>query len=243
MPWMVQDGNHERNCPCLKPTKGMIASGITWVDGSDSGGECGVPYDHRFAMPGDPSLGTTQPWYRLDIGPVAAVLMSTERDFSSGSEQLRALDKLLASVDRKTHPWLLVGGHRPMYADVPYNIPSGAPLRTLVEPLLLKYKVNLAIWGHHHSYQRSCPMASNQCVSASAMAAGEVWGVTHLVIGTAGYEFSGVADPDEQAPWVAFVNNTRYGFGTIDANRTTLSFGFVRSDGGGLLDAFSLESS
>ena len=98
VPWMVQDGNHERNCPCLPPTLAEVNAGITWVNGSDSGGECGVPYDHRFAMPADPATGRTEPWYLVRVGPVAAVLMSTERDFSRGSAQLGALDRLLGSA-------------------------------------------------------------------------------------------------------------------------------------------------
>ncbi len=31
--------------------------------------------------------------------------------------------------------------------------PVAILLRANVEPLLVKYNVNLALWGHHHSYQ------------------------------------------------------------------------------------------
>jgi hypothetical protein len=41
VPWMTTDGNHERDFP---------DSGSLFA-GTDSGGECGVPYAHRFAMP------------------------------------------------------------------------------------------------------------------------------------------------------------------------------------------------
>jgi len=148
------------------------------------------------------------------------------------------LERLLAAVDRKAHPWLLFGGHRPMYVDMDssqYVPPQAAPLQRLIEPLLQKYRVDVALWGHHHSYQRSCPMAHGKCVDN-----GGVWGVVHAIIGTAGYEFSSVAPPDRQKAWVRFVNNTLYGFGAIDANVSHLQFSFVRSDGGGLLDEFTL---
>jgi hypothetical protein len=253
LPWMVQDGNHERNCPCLPPTRAEESAGLLWLNGSDSGGECGVPYDHRFAMPTDPATGRMEAWYMVQIGPVAAVLMSTERDFSAGSDQLLALDRLLGSVNRTTHPWLLFGGHRPMYVDVTGHVPSAGPLQRLVEPLLLRHRVDVAIWGHHHSYQRSCPMAYGRCVQHASdhqrtrgsqgqppLRPGQQWGVTHLVVGTAGYEFSEVASPAEQQGWVAFVNNTRYGFGAIDANLSALRFAFVRSDGAGILDEVTL---
>ena len=49
--WMTVDGNHERNCPCTVPPPSALAAGITWLNGSDSGGECGVPYEARFPMP------------------------------------------------------------------------------------------------------------------------------------------------------------------------------------------------
>jgi hypothetical protein len=38
VPWMVQDGNHERNCPCYEPSAAEMDAGITWLNGSDSGG-------------------------------------------------------------------------------------------------------------------------------------------------------------------------------------------------------------
>ena len=39
-----------------------------------------------------------------------------------------------------------------MYVDSKYPSPSEAPLQALVEPLLLAHKVDVALWGHHHSY-------------------------------------------------------------------------------------------
>jgi hypothetical protein len=193
-----------------------------------------VPYDTRFTMPSD-AKGVTRPWYIVAFGPVAVVLMSTERSFSSASPQLRGLEALLSGVDRAKHPWLLFGGHRPMYVDSVWESPAAAPLQTLVEPLFLKYRVDLALWGHHHSYQRSCAMAHGKCV-----AEGDAWGTVHAIVGTAGYEFSDVADPSQQKAWVKFVNNTVYGFAAIEASASKLHFEFLRSDGAGVLDEFTL---
>lgn len=38
------------------------------------------------------------------------------------------------------------------------DLPVSKSLRQHIEPLLIKYKVNLCLWGHHHSYQRTCPI-------------------------------------------------------------------------------------
>ncbi len=47
-----------------------------------------------------------------------------------------------------------------MYIDSSFNgtqrdadQPVAILLRANIEPLLVKYNVNLALWGHHHSYQ------------------------------------------------------------------------------------------
>jgi len=246
VPWMTTDGNHERNCPCIAPPAAAVAAGITWLNGSDSGGECGVPYGARFTMP---QAATDAPWYALRVGPVTIVLMSTEHDFSEGSSQLTSLARLLRAVDRRVTPWLVFGGHRPMFVDSPYPAPSCAPLQALVEPLLLESHVDVALWGHHHSYQRSCPMAGGKCVTASReqraedakSCAGDCHpGIVHAVIGAAGYEFSEVAQGADIPPWVVFANDTRYGYGTIDATATRFRFAFVRADGEGVLDEFTL---
>jgi len=230
--WMTVDGNHERNCPCTVPPPSALAVGINWINGSDSGGECGVPYESRFPMP---QPEADQPWYSVTAGAVAVVMMSTEHDFSVGSTQLVALERMLAAVDRSVTPWLLFGGHRPMYVDSKYPSPSEAPLQTQVEPLLVKYKVDLAMWGHHHSYHRTCPIkGAGKCASA-----GEV-GVRHAVIGAAGYSFSPVATGADQPAWVEFASDSTYGYARLTANSTDFDFSFVRSDNGETLDGFSL---
>lgn len=60
------------------------------------GGECGVPYFHRFDMPynlsqtytGQYGRGPFTPaWYSYDHGPVHFLTYSTEYDFDAGSPQ------------------------------------------------------------------------------------------------------------------------------------------------------------
>ena len=124
-----------------------------------------------------------------------------------------------------------------MYTDTSYVAPSCAPLQALVEPLFRRHAVDVALWGHHHSYQRSCSMTRGQCVGNHADAAA---GVVHTVIGAAGYEFSPIAEGADIPNWVEYADNATYGFGMIDATKSTFHFQFVRSDGRGVLDEFTL---
>lgn len=52
---------------------------------TDSGGECGVPYETYFQMP---APGSDKPWYSFASGPVHFTVMSTEHNWTRGSEQV-----------------------------------------------------------------------------------------------------------------------------------------------------------
>ena len=41
--------------------------------------------------------------------------------------------------------------------------------------------MDLALWGHHHSYQRTCPVYKEECTEGAT---------THLVIGNGGQHLS-----------------------------------------------------
>jgi hypothetical protein len=71
VPYMTCIGNHERD---------FNNTGI-YMNSSDSGGECGVPYEKRFPMPG---AVEDEPWYSFNYGNIHFVLMSTEHDFRRG---------------------------------------------------------------------------------------------------------------------------------------------------------------
>lgn len=51
----------------------------------DSGGEIGVPYEAYFPMP---TSAADKPWYSFASGPVHFTVMSTEHNWTSGSEQV-----------------------------------------------------------------------------------------------------------------------------------------------------------
>ena len=53
--------------------------------------------------------------YSYDYGSVHFIMMSSEHDFREGSRQYKWLENDLKNVDRKKTPWVVLGGHRPMY--------------------------------------------------------------------------------------------------------------------------------
>ncbi len=94
--------------------------------------------------------------WSYDVGLIHFVGMSTEHDYTVGSKQYLWLENDLASVDRSVTPWIIFGGHRAMYINSNYggSVTSDIVVMDLlienVEPLLWKYRVNLAFWGHNH---------------------------------------------------------------------------------------------
>lgn len=87
----------------------------------------------------------------------------SENDWREGTEQRRFLEHCLASVNRKKQPWLIFTGHRVLgySSDFWYSLEGsfGEPgARESLEKLWQKYKVDIALFGHVHNYERTCPI-------------------------------------------------------------------------------------
>jgi len=129
-----------------------------------------------------------------------------------------------------------------MYIDSTNNDPGAGDqpvaieLRALIEPLLLRYEVDLAFWAHHHSYQRSCFVFNEQCQPPSP---DKYVAPVHLVIGAAGAGLSRNIEPTPPS-WIEVVDDNSYGFVRLHVDATTLSWEFVRSVDSVVLDRSSL---
>ncbi len=81
--------------------------------------------------------------------------------------------------------WVIVYFHHP-----PYNsgLEHGNDLRvqTKIVPILEKYNVDLVLTGHEHSYQRTCPIRENKCVSE---------GIVYIVTGGGGGSLYKLGNP------------------------------------------------
>ena len=88
--------------------------------------------------------------------------------------EMRFIQKDLATVDRKSTPWLIAHMHRPAYcSDDHACLNNGKPygnaeyLRNRLEDTLVQYGVNLVLQGHVHSYERSYPVYNQTVTSKS----------------------------------------------------------------------------
>ncbi|KAL5723063.1 prolyl aminopeptidase [Ranunculus cassubicifolius] len=200
LPYHVCIGNHEYDWP-MQPWK------PTWSQklyGTDGGGECGVPYSLKFNMPGNSSVptGSRAPatrnlYYSFDEGVVHFVYMSTETDFLPGSIQYDFLKHDLENVDREKTPFVVFQGHRPMYTSSmgTKDVPFREKLLEHIEPLLVKNKVTLVLWGHVHRYERFCAMKNYTCANPG----GEDLPI-HVVIGMGGQDWQPTWAPRNDHP-------------------------------------------
>jgi len=233
IPYMTCIGNHEVDYPHTTTT----------FNGTDSGGECGVAYEKRMQMP---TAVETEPWYSFDSGPVHFVLMSTEHDFMPNSKQRAWIEQDLKSVNRSVTPWIVFSGHRPMYIDSTNNntldgdTTVAANLTLSLESLFIETKVDLCLWGHHHSYQRTCAVFNNTCVPPSADGSNNA--PVHMVIGMAGAGFSTNIEKKQPA-WFEHVDITHHGYARASANATQLSMSFVSDVDGSIVDSVTLKRS
>jgi len=188
----------------------------------------------RFTMPNN---GNGNLWWSIDYGPAHFTFMSSEHNWTTGSEQYKWLEQDLASVDRSKTPWIIFSGHRPMYTGL---IPGStmvvaAHLREHLEPLFKKYTVDVALWGHVHNYERTCPVFQGQCLGDNDNPQSTV----HVVIGMGGDALStSWADPVPE--WSMF-RAAVYGYTRLHITKDTFHLQFVGSRDGQTHDSIFLK--
>jgi len=209
MPYMVSVGNHEydhHHGDDIDPSTNKPFRPEWGNYGHDSEGECGVPMLYRF--PHAPPTGHSIWWYTFSYVNVRFVVLSSEHDYTPSSEQWCWLEKTLRETDRHAFPWLVVTSHRSLYNS--QNRPEdqvqqvvSEKMRELLEPLLLKYKVNLVLSGHYHAYERSCPVVNHQCKSEAP---------THICGGMAGMGPDAFGWKEPKPEWALFQDEHNFGF-------------------------------
>jgi hypothetical protein len=170
-----------------------------------------VPTSRRFR---GPASGNGIFWYSFNTAGVHVIMMSSEHDPSPGTALGTWLLADLAAVDRSVTPWLVLAIHRPLYEteQYPSDFAVANGLRAILEPTLLKYRVDAVLAGHYHSFLRTCAVANGTCVKTG--------GVVHYTTGAAGASL-------DHAPlypgydYVEKYDGDHYGYSIITvANRT-----------------------
>ncbi|XP_042479445.1 probable inactive purple acid phosphatase 27 isoform X2 [Macadamia integrifolia] len=232
--YMTAIGNHERD---------YINSGSVYIT-PDSGGECGVAYETYFPMP---TSAKDKPWYSIEQGPVHFTVISTEHNWSPNSEQYLWMEKDLASVDRSRTPWLIFTGHRPMYSSIPGGLTQSVDPRFVaaVEPLLINNKVDLAMFGHVHNYERMCAVYQNECKGKPTKDTNgtETYdnsnynAPVHVIIGMAGFALDKF--PLKVGSW-SLVRISQFGYTRFHATKEELKVEFVNSEKRTVEDSFRI---
>ncbi|XP_020583862.1 probable inactive purple acid phosphatase 1 [Phalaenopsis equestris] len=231
VPYMVGSGNHERDFP---------GTG-SFYENKDSGGECGVLAETMFYVPAE---NRANYWYSTDYGMFHFCIADTEHDWRPGTPQYKFIEHCLSTVDRQKQPWLIFLAHRVLgYSSAEFYADEGTfeePMgRESLQELWQKYKVDIAFYGHVHSYERTCPVYQNTCLqNASNHYSGLFTATTHVVVGGGG---ASLADYTPfKAKWSHFRDHD-FGFVKLTAyNHTTLLFEYKKSRDGNVYDYFTI---
>ncbi|KAI0904284.1 Metallo-dependent phosphatase-like protein [Ustulina deusta] len=256
-PYMVGPGNHEANCQEIPNAQILCAAGQkNFTDYMNRFADL-MPTAFASRSADDAAriganaarvLANPPFWYSFEYGMLHYVMLDTETDFAQApdgpggsaglnsgpfggaNQQLAFLEADLAAVDRAVTPWVVVGGHRPWYT----TGGSGcAPCQAAFEPLLYKYGVDLAIFGHVHNAQRFQPVHNG---TADARGLQDPAAPLYIVAGGAG-NIEGLSDVGTRQAYNAFAYADDFSYARVsllDANRLRVQF--VRSTTGEVLD-------
>jgi hypothetical protein len=204
-PWMVAVGNHEKE------------------------GELGFDaFENRFCMPGKKF------WYSFNYGYAHYIAISTEHPIDEGTEQYKwfVSDLKLANRNRQLVPWIIVTGHRALYGSNKrwFLKEKAKKLRQILVPLFDKYSVDLCLFGHCHSYERTHPLKAGEIDQS---------GTVYLVAGVAGAKLDKEWFPQPQ--WSAY-RTAHHGYGLLHIkDEKKLRFCYHREKDGLLWDAFTIK--
>ena len=200
-------------------------------DGGDSGA-----FINRFRNP-QFGKGHGNFYFSYEHGPVRFVSMCTEPglvpticDYSPGSAQYLWLEEQFATINRTKTPWLILGGHRPMYSS-DRSTDSG-PLQQYLEPLIKKHGVDVQLTGHMHDTEVVAPVFNNEPdfsgvtkLSPTSFIFTNPASPVHITSGILGaIQDESYVEP--QPAWSLYRNGTvfddSYGFVRMTINRTAI---------------------
>jgi hypothetical protein len=264
--YMASPGNHEADCEELDYTTFLCPTGQkNFTDFMNRFGQMmptafsSTSSDSTAKVNANKAQVLANPpfWYSFEYGLVHVVMFDTETDFTDApdapggsagldsgpfgapNQQLQFLEADLASVDRTVTPWLIVGGHRPWYSTGgSSNICTSC--QTAFEPLLYKYGVDLAIFGHVHNSQRFQPVYNN---TADPNGLNDPKAPMYIVAGRVG-NIEGLSSVGSNVSFNAFAYADDFSYATVTfVDGNSLKADFIRSSTGAVLDSSVLYKS
>ncbi|HJT82861.1 MAG TPA: metallophosphoesterase [Nitrososphaeraceae archaeon] len=107
-------------------------------------------------------FGLENNYYSFNYKNVHFLALSTETDYDDNSEQYQFAIKDLEKYSKDPFiDWIIVYYHRHIYGSGP-NLEEDTDFRETYHPLFDKYKVDLALQGHLHVYERTYPIMYNE---------------------------------------------------------------------------------
>ena len=156
-------------------------------------------------------------YYSFVYGPTKHVVVSAYSAMEPGSQQHDWLVSEFETVDRTVTPWVIVTIHVPLYntfALHKHDLQIIAA-REHLEPLLVRYQVNLVLTGHIHAYQRTHNVALGNLTKT---------GPIHITVGAGGRKCDAPYKAEDQEPWLIKRDASYYGYGRLDIHNHTHAY-------------------
>ena len=184
-------------------------------------------------------------YHAFDYSNAHFLILSTEQVSSSTQLSFAKKDLAAAAADSGTD-WIIVMMHRPLYTS-PNLHGAEAAMRDKYHPLFDQYGVDLVLYGHNHSYERSYPLKYDKVSPSSPIIASKETttyatdpkGPIFMTIGTGGqslYDYSG------KASYIIKQQDDRFGFLDVSISGTHLRAKYftINSDSIVVADTFTI---
>ena len=187
---MVESGlDSDADAQYFKPYAGLLARAPFYLalGNHDYGKDLRTPAGRGFIKANYapfhsvPLTGLPPHYYFFDEGSARFFVLDTNAfdgakfapTLEPGSKQYKWLEHYLSKTDKD---WKFVVVHEPIYSTGAHG-PLEAELKAL-EPLLLKYKVDMVFQGHDHNYERTMPVREGLSDEAA--------GIVYITLGGGG---------------------------------------------------------